>query len=225
MTDMNPNMPQPLQSYHSASKKWLILTIVFIITTLAAVGVMVWALLNYFDQKDNVDIKIATAVATAEKEQADALEAKFNEREKEPNRQFVGPEDYGRLAFDYPKTWSVYIEKDAISAKTYQAYLNPVAVPPVSSSQQYALRIVIETKNYEQVIDGYQSLVKKGDLRSSAVKADGQDGTRLDGSFSKDIRGSAVIFKIRDKTATIRTDADTFRGDFDALIATITFNK
>lgn len=225
MTDMNPNMPQPPQAHYSASKKWLILTVVFIITTLAAVGVMVWALLNYFDQKNNVDTKIATAVTTAEKEQADALEAKFNEREKEPNRQFVGPEDYGRLAFDYPKTWSVYIEKDAISAKTYQAYLNPIAVPPVSSSQQYALRIVIETKNYEQVIDGYQSLVKKGDLRSSAVKAGGEDGTRLDGSFSKDIRGSAVIFKIRDKTATIRTDADTFRGDFDALISTITFNK
>jgi hypothetical protein len=220
MTDMNRNMSQS-----GAVNTWHVLTIVFIVTTLAAAGVMIWALLNYFDQKNNVDIKIATAVTTAEKEQADILEAKFNEREKEPNRQFVGPEDYGRLAFDYPKTWSVYVEKDAISAKTYQAYLNPVAVPPVSSSQQYALRIVIETKNYEQVIDGYQSLVKKGDLRSSAVKAGGEDGTRLDGSFSKDIRGSAVIFKIRDKTATIRTDADTFKGDFDALIATITFNK
>jgi hypothetical protein len=62
-------------------------------------------------------------------------------------------------------------------------------------------------------------------LKSSAVKADDQNGTRLDGSFSKDIRGSAVIFKIRDKTVTIRTDADTFRADFDALVATITFNK
>ena len=57
------------------------------------------------------------------------------------------------------------------------------------------------------------------------MKADEQNGTRLDGSFTEDIRGSAVIFKIRDKTVTLRSDAETFRADFDALIKTITFNK
>jgi hypothetical protein len=220
MTDMNRS---PGES--GAANTWLILSVVFIVTTLAAVGVMVWALMNYFDQKNNVDNKVSLAVATAKKEQADADEAKFNERDKEPNRQFVGPEDYGRVSFNYPKTWSVYVEKDAVSTSTFEAYLNPVAVPPVSSTQQYALRVLIESKDYDEVISGYQSLVKKGDLKSSAVKADNEDGTRLDGQFTKDIRGSAVIFKIRDKTLIIRSDADTFKADFDALIASITFNK
>jgi hypothetical protein len=220
MTDMNRRSGES-----GAANTWLILSVVFIVTTLAAVGVMVWALVNYTDQKNNVDSKVSLAVATAKKEQADADEAKFNERDKEPNRQFVGPEDFGRVSFNYPKTWSVYIEKDAVSTSTFEAYLNPVAVPPVSSTQQYALRVLIESKDYDQVISSYQALVKKGDLKSSAVKADNEDGTRLDGQFTKDIRGSAVIFKIRDKTLTIRSDADTFRGDFDALIATITFNK
>ena len=55
--------------------------------------------------------------------------------------------------------------------------------------------------------------------------ANGQSGTRLDGKFSDDIRGAAVIYKIRDKTAVIQTDADTFKADFDALIKTITFNS
>lgn len=204
---------------------WFIVSIVFIITTVAAGGVLVWALMNYFDQKNNVDTKVASAVADAEKKQADELEADFNERDKAPNRQFAGPEDYGSLAFDYPKTWSVYVEKDASSSSSYQAYLNPVVVPPISSSQQFALRVSIEARDTDQVIASYQSLVKKGDLKSSAVKLDGQDGTRLDGLFSKDIRGSAVIFKIRDKTVTIRTDADVFKADFDALISTITFVK
>lgn len=220
MTDMNR-----ITRESGAMDKWLIISIVFIITTIAAIGVMVFALVNYFDQKNNVDTKVSTAVATAKKEQADADEAKFTERDKEPNRQFVGPEDFGRLSFDYPKTWSVYIEKDVTSGDIYQAYLNPIAVPPVTTTQQYALRVTIETKDYDAVVSSYQSLVKKGDLKSSAVKADSQDGSRLDGNFTKDIRGSAVIFKIRDKTVTIRTDADTFKGDFDALIATITFNK
>ena len=49
--------------------------------------------------------------------------------------------------------------------------------------------------------------------------------SRFDGSFSDDIRGSAVIYKIRDKTVTLRTDAETFRPAFDELIKTITFNK
>jgi hypothetical protein len=218
MTDMTGN----LQS--GAAHTWLIIGVVSIITTIAASGVMIWALINYFDQKNNVDATVSTAVATAKKDQADADEAKFNEREKEPNRQFVGPDDYGQVTFDYPKTWSVYVEKDASTTNIYQAYLNPVAVPPVTTSQQYALRVTIETKDYDQVLTGYQSLVKKGDLVSSAVKIDGDNGTRLDGTFTKDIRGSAVIFKIRDKTVTIRTDADTFRADFDALIASIVFN-
>lgn len=57
------------------------------------------------------------------------------------------------------------------------------------------------------------------------MKIGDQNGTRLDGSFTEDIRGFAVIFKIRDKTVTIRSDAETFKGDFNALIQTITFNK
>jgi len=67
--------------------------------------------------------------------------------------------------------------------------------------------------------------VKKGDLKASSTKADGNNGTRLDGNFTKDIRGYAVIFKIRDKTLTIRTDANTFLSDFDKLISTIKFNE
>jgi hypothetical protein len=67
--------------------------------------------------------------------------------------------------------------------------------------------------------------VKKGSLRSSATSANGNNGTRLDGNFTKDIRGSAVIYKIRDKTVTIQTDADTFKPDFENIIKTLNFNQ
>lgn len=204
---------------------WLITTIGLIVLSLGAIAAAVWAYMSYTEQKTNVDGKIDVAVITAKKEQADSDEAKFAEREKEPNRQFVGPDDYGRLTFNYPKTWSVYVNKDASIGGSYEAYLNPKSVPAVSASQQYSLRVTIEEKNYDTVIAGYSALVKKGDLRSSAVSVDGNNGTRLDGSFSKDIRGSAVVYKIRDKTVTLRTDADTFKPDFDALITTVKFNQ
>jgi hypothetical protein len=185
----------------------------------------VWGLVGYIAQKTDVDKRISDAVASARKEQADSDEEKFAAREKEPFRTFAGPDDFGHLSFNYSKTWSVYVAREITSGGTYEAYLNPISVPPMSNTTQYALRVTIETKDYDKVIAGYESLVKKGDLESSAVVENGNNGTRLDGSFTKDIRGAAVIFKIRDKTATIRTDANTFLSDFEKLIKTINFNQ
>lgn len=218
------NLP-PVRRSGGGGKLWIILSIVFIVTTLAGLGVAIWAYINYDDQKTNVDSKITAAVAEAKKEEGDRLSAAFEEAEKQPNRQFVGPDDYGRLSFHYPKTWSVFESKDSSDGGVYEAYFNPGVVPPIKSDQQYALHVTIEEKDYDKVIESYKSLVTKGDLKSSSVKADEQNGTRLDGAFNKNIRGSAVVFKIRDKTVTIRTDAETFKGDFDALVQTITFNK
>lgn len=209
----------------SGAKKWIIMTFVFIFTTLASGGVAVWAYMNYLDQKNNVDSKVSVAVAEAVKASEDKSAAEFLEKEKQPNRQFVGPDDYGRLSFDYPKTWSVYEANDASNGGVYEAYFNPGLVPAVSNVQQYALHVTIEDRSYDQVVDTFKSLVSTGALVSSSVALGDQNGTRLDGSFTRDIRGSAVVFKIRDKTVTIRSDAETFRGDFDALVKTIAFNK
>lgn len=193
---------------------------------LLGMGVLaVWAFLNYNEQKTNVDGKIELAQAQAAKEQADKDADVFAQREKEPNRTFVGPDDYGRLTFDYPKTWSSYVARDTKDGGMFEAYLNPVNVPPVSAKQRFSLRVTIEERDYDAVVKTYDSLVKKGDLRAQAVSANGHNGTRLDGNFTTDIRGAAVVYKIRDKTLTMRTDADTFKPDFEALIKTIDFNN
>lgn len=194
------------------------------VLVVVAGSLAIWAYMSFNEQKTNVDGKIELAVAAAEKAQADKDEVKFAEREREPNRQFVGPDDYGRVTFDYPKTWSVFEATDISRGGSYEAYLNPVAVPPLGERRQFALRVTIEEKDYDQVVKSYEELVKKGDLRNTPVSANGHNGTRLDGSFSKDIRGAAVIYKIRDKTLTLRTDADTFKPDFEKLIKTIDFN-
>jgi cytoskeletal protein RodZ len=216
---------QKHKSENGVVNQSLIITISLIVLVVITSSLAVWAFVSYREEKTNVEGKKDLAVATAKKEQADSDEEKFAQREKEPQRQFAGPDDYGRLMFNYPKTWSVYEASSTSERGNYQAYLNPIIVPSVSDEQQYALRVTIEQKDYDQVVKSYESLVKKGDLRSSAVTTNGHNGTRLDGNFSKDIRGSAVIFKIRDKTVTLRTDADTFKTDFDTLIKTIDFNS
>lgn len=204
---------------------WMISTICLAVLTIGAVIFGVWAFMNYTDQKTDVDSRVSDAVATAKKDQADSDEAKFAQREKEPYRAFVGPDDYGQVNLSYPKTWSIYVGNDASEGGEYQAYLNPVLVPTIAASQQYALRINIAQKSYESAVASYDSLVKEGDLKSSSVTIGGVTGTRFDGAFSKDIRGSAVLFKIRDKVLTVQTDADTFKPDFETLIATIKFNS
>lgn len=214
------------QKHESGSVSGSLIAIIgLVILVLVAGGFAIWAYVNYSEQKSNVDGKVNLAVAEAKKEQSDVEAEKFAQREKEPNRKFVGPDDYGRLTFDYPKTWSVYVARDVSRGGTYEAYLNPITVPPVSATQQFALRVTVEEKDYDQIVKTYEGLVKKGDLRTSAVSANGNNGTRLDGSFTKDIRGSAVIYKIRDKTVTLRTDADTFKPDFENVIKTINFNQ
>lgn len=184
----------------------------------------IWSFVSYTDAKDNVDSRVAVAVAEAKKEEADVQEEKFAEREKQPLTSFKGPADYCGLAFQFPKTWSVYVERDAANGGDYVAYLNPAIIRPISAEEQYALRVKIETKSYDQVTNSYEALVKKGDLQSSNTASEGNQGTRYSGNFSKNIRGDAVVYRCRDKTITIRTDADIHKADYEKLIRTIEYN-
>lgn len=189
-------------------------------------SVSIWAIVSFNEEKTDVEGRVAVAVAEAKNVQATEDEKKYLEREKEPLKKFIGPEDYGLLTFGYPKTWSSYIDKDAANGGEYRAYFHPDAVPPVGNSEtaQFALRVTIEQRDYDQVVQSYDGLVKRGDLKQSSTSSQGNNGTRLEGNFSKNIRGAAVIYKSRDKTITLRTDANTFKADFDKLVQTIEFN-
>lgn len=203
------------------------MVIVIVLTVLlAGTGTAaIWVFMQYQEQKTDIDSKLELAATKARKEQAEADEKKFIEREKEPNRQFVGPSDYGRVTFMYPKTWSLYEAKNAQSGGTYEAYLNPIIVPQLTSQKQVALQVTIVDQDYDSVLERYQPAVKRGDLKSSSITVGDFMGTRLEGSFTKDVRGAAVIFKIRDKTLTIQTNSTTFIEDFNTLVKTIEFNK
>ncbi len=204
----------------------LLLSIVLTVLVLGLGSFSIWAYINYTDQKNNVDQKISAAVADAKRQQASDDEAKFAEREKQPTRTFVGPDDLGRVQVSYPKTWSVYVDKDGSGNTNYEAYFSPGAVPPTLGKSPYALRITVENKTYETVLQAYQDIVKKGDLKSSPVTLQGQTGTRLDGKFTKDISGSMVLFKVRDKTLEVYTQSPTFAADYDTtILPSLTFNK
>lgn len=200
-----------------AANPLLIASVILALFSAGLAGFGIWSYTNYLDQRNNTDAKIEKAVTAAKQTQANELEKDFLEREKQPYDKFNGPDDLGHVTFDYPKTWSLYVADNGATGD-YEAYLNPGSVPAVSNSQPYATRVLVSSKGYEETLKSFESSTKKGSLKSSPITVNGFTGVRLDGTFSKEREGSSVIFKVRDKSLIISTDATTFKNDFDAII-------
>lgn len=206
----------------------LIKTIVIVLLTLLLIGAGLLAIYFYNEYKvasTNVEAQVDAAVLTREQEITDKLEAEFAEREKNPYSTLTGPSDYGSVSFKYPKTWSVYIARDASKGGNFEAYLHPSEVPEISNGTILALRMTISSDTFEGVSDRYKRLVQDGKLSSSIISIQGTDATRYDGQFDNNYVGSVVIFKIRDKTVTLQTDAEIYREDFTNIINTVSFNQ
>ncbi len=193
----------------------LISNIITGISVVVLTGACIWLFMQYTHYKNDTDAEVSKAVTAAKEAQVKKDEADFFEKEKTPYRTFTGPADLGSVSFQYPKTWSAYTAK---TTGALEAYFHPDPVPPVSLAQPFAIRVTVEDKTYDAVIKTYDGLIKKGDLRSNPYTANGFTGIRLDGKFSKDREGSAVVFKIRDKTLTVASDSSTFKNDFDSII-------
>ncbi len=213
----------------------LVKTIVIIILSLALVtfiGLFIWKMMEYDEVSTDVRGQINVAVAEAKDEQATQDEAEFLEREKYPYNTFMGPVDYGALTFEYPKTWSVYIENAANeTGQDFHAYLNPIQVDAVGNETINALRVEILNKGFDDVVEEYQRSLEdeKKPLSVESVMI-GKNGdiaaNRYTGVIPRtELQGIFVVFKIRDKTVILRTDSMLFQEEFDKLIGTVSFNS
>lgn len=205
----------------------IVTSIIFGILALVFGSIMIWALVNYNDQKNNVDSKISSAVQLAKDQQEKEDQKVFDEKEKQPLEEFIGPNDLGRVEFKYPKTWSVYIANDGSQGGSYEAYFHPEEVPSVTAGQnKFALRMSVLNQGYEQVVQQYSGLVKQGTLRSESITVNGFNGQKFEGNFRPDLEGSVALFKIRDKTLLLATDSPTFRPDFnDKILKELKFDQ
>lgn len=205
---------------------WQVATIGLSVLVMGLGSFGIWAFVSYNDASSDLDDKLKVARAEAKAEQAELDEEKFAEREKQPNKTFLAPDDYCGLTFKYPKLWAEFWSEQISNGADFKAYINPGHVPPISSSQQFAIRVVIEQKDFDDVVAQYDGLVQSGKLKQSTHSSEGHQATRLTGDFSSNIRGDAVIYRCRDKTITVRTDAvDAFKNDFQAIIGTIDYNE
>lgn len=218
--------PVPVQPAKKKVDRSLIETIILVVVSLIAVifiGLFIWKYLDWDTVKTDVDGQIDAAVAMAVSENTTKLENEFIEREKYPYKTFMGPADYGSLSFEYPKTWNVYVSRDASSGGDFEAYLNPGEVQPVSPTTINSLRVIIRDQAFDNVTRTYDNLVRNGRVSVVSRNVGSTVANVYTGELPSNIQGIVCAFKLRDKTVLIQTDAMIFTDEYYRLLDTVTF--
>jgi hypothetical protein len=192
-----------------------------------------WAFSGRQTYKNKSDQQVAAAVAAAKKAQAIELQNQFAEQSKQPYATFHGSPTYGSLSFNYPKTWSAYVDTTSTS-EPINAYYYPSQVPGLQSKSAYALRVELVNTDYSQVQQQFSSLIKQGKITAKAYvppKMQGVTnvvtGTYLTGQFNNQNAAqnvNMVVIKVRDKTLEIYTESSEFLNDFNnAVLSSLSF--
>ena len=207
----------------------LMKTVGLIVVSLLAVlfiGLFIWMWVKWNDASTNVKGKVDVAVAEAKNELQTKLESEFDEKEKYPYKVFTGPTDLGELSFEYPKTWSLYVQSSASRGGDYAAYLNPGQVNVVQEDTVMALRVSIKGTLFDQAISEYAEKVRSGDMTLSTTVVNGNNVNVYTGKMNNEYQGIICVFKLRDKTVVLQTDSTSvFSDDFYRILKTVKFNS
>lgn len=207
----------------------LMKTVGLIVVSLLAVlfiGLFIWMWVKWNDASTNVKGKVDVAVAEAKNELQTKLESEFEEKEKYPYKVFTGPTDLGELSFEYPKTWSLYIQSSANRGGDYAAYLNPGQVNVVQDDTVMALRVSIKGTLFDQAISDFAEKVRSGDMTLSTTVVNGNNVNVYTGKLDNEYQGIICVFKLRDKTVMLQTDSTSvFSDDFYRILKTVKFNS
>lgn len=207
----------------------LMKTVGLIVVSLLAVlfiGLFIWMWVKWNDVSTNVKGKVDVAVAEAKNELQTKLESEFEEKEKYPYKVFTGPTDLGELSFEYPKTWSLYVQSSANRGGDYAAYLNPGQVNVVQDDTVMALRVSIKGTLFDQAISDFAEKVRSGDMTLSTTVVNGNNVNVYTGKMDNEYQGIICVFKLRDKTVMLQTDSTSvFSDDFYRILKTVKFNS
>ncbi len=207
----------------------LMKTVGLIVVSLLAVlfiGLFIWMWVKWNDASTNVKGKVDVAVAEAKNELQTKLESEFEEKEKYPYKVFTGPTDLGELSFEYPKTWSLYVQSSANRGGDYAAYLNPGQVNVVQDDTVMALRVSIKGTLFDQAISDFAEKVRSGDMTLSTTVVNGNNVNVYTGKMDNEYQGIVCVFKLRDKTVMLQTDSTSvFSDDFYRILKTVKFNS
>ncbi len=217
-------MSSMIRRNESGSIDPLLIPLVLAVLILIGVGVFAtWAYSGRQDYKNNVDVKVATAVAANTKQVQTKDAGDYAEAAKNPLKTYVGPSAYGSVTVQYPKTWSAYVADTSGSSPFINGYFQPNIVPDITNqSSSFALRIQVVQDSYSTVMQTFQS--QQQDQATVTVqpyalpKLPKNVGSKVVGAIQQNKQGEMVVLPIRDKTLEIWTESDSFKADFENII-------
>ena len=200
----------------------LVITVVLLVT---AIGFGGWAFMSRQDYKTNTDAKIDKAVEIAKQQESSKKEAEFVQREKQPLKTYDGPDAYGGMSLQFPKTWSGYVNESGNGLAKVDGYFYPGTVPAVNDPNSvFALRVQVVGQSYDQVVKKIDALQKSADKKGEPLTVDPYSlpqvpdvvGIKLSGALpdSKDKQGTMVILPLRSQTLQLWTESSDFEADF-----------
>lgn len=214
-----------------SSKNSMASLVAIIFLAIALVGALVfgfWAFSGRQDYKSGSDKKTAAAVEQAKAAQKLELQKQFDDIANLPHKTYKGSATYGSIMFNYPKTWSGYVDEN--SSQPLNAYFHPDVVPGLTGKNAFALRVELVNSDYTSALSEHDAQITDGNLKARAYvppklkdAANIQPGIRLDGEVAPEKQGAIVIMKVRDKTLLIYTESNDFVPDFNAIIESLTF--
>jgi hypothetical protein len=182
-----------------------------------------WANSGREDYKNNVNSKIAAAVTVAKQQQTVIDDAQFAQEAKQPLRPYDGPEAYGSLVVNYPKTWSAYVDDSGSGNSLVDGYFNPSTVPSTSAQGSvFALRVQVLNESYSQAVQDFTSQQQAGLLSAAQAyalpKVPKVVGVEVSGQLPNGGTGTMVVLPLRSETLEIYTDGTQYLDDFNKLI-------
>jgi hypothetical protein len=194
----------------------LVLAVVLLV---AALGFGGWAFSGRQDYKNNVDSKISTAVTAAKQQESTAKDLQFAEVVKNPLKSYTGPEAYGSLIVNYPKTWSAYVDDTGTGSSLVDGYFAPGSVPSATGQNSvFALRVQVLSQTYAQVLQSFSGQQQSGKLIVSAYalpKLPKTVGVKAVGQISSQTTVTMVVLPLRSNTLEIWTEGSQYLADFN----------
>ncbi|HVX23952.1 MAG TPA: hypothetical protein VG992_01255 [Candidatus Saccharimonadales bacterium] len=217
-----------------------VIIVVLIFTILLLIGAAsfaVWAYGGRQDYKNNVDQKIASAVAVAKQQQTSNDEQQFAQQAKYPLSTYTGPGTVGSISVKYPKTWSAYIDNNGSNSSSdnaFAAYFNPGTVPSIENQHSvFALQIQVVTDSYSQSLqDAQQNNNEETPVKIAAYSLPSLPkvvGAKLTGTLPNNSdnnqTGTMIMLPLRGQTLEITTEGNKYLSDFtDIILKNLTFS-
>ncbi len=198
--------------------------VVMILEFAVIVALAVFSYTTYLsrqDYKNNVDSKIAAAVAVAKNQQGQVDATNYANQAKYPLANYTGPSDYGSISVNYPKTWSAYVDTTS-NNYLVDGYFNPNYVPSINSqTMPFSLRVQIINQPYSTTMNNFSSLQQNGLIKVSAYslpKVPQVVGVMITGQIVNNLSGTMVVLPLRNETLEIWTIGQNYISDFNNII-------